>query len=67
MTEAPYPAPQPEQSSPPKVNPWIIVVVVVVLVCCFCIGLCGILFAFMPDILHELGLDLLLPLLKALH
>jgi hypothetical protein len=43
-------------------SPWLIVVLVVVLSCCLCIGLCGLLGAFGPDILHELGLDTWLPL-----
>ncbi len=67
MAQAPNPIPPADPASTPKIQPWIIVVVVVVLACCFCIGLFGILFAFMPDFLHELGLDLLLPLLKAMY
>jgi hypothetical protein len=49
-----------------KTQPWIIVVVVLVLLCCGCFGAIGLLIAFVPDILHELGLTSWLPLLAVL-
>jgi len=54
--------PLPSPAPPDRMSPWLIVVLVVVLSCCLCIGLCGLLGAFGPSILHELGLDVLLPL-----
>jgi hypothetical protein len=59
-------APLPPPSAPQKTNPWIIVVAVIVVVCCSCFGMIGLLIAFGPDVLHELGLYTLLPLLRIL-
>ena len=54
MTEAGLAPPAP--SVPPeKMSPWLIAILAVVLGCCFCVGLTGLLLAFGPDILHELG------------
>ncbi len=55
--EPPSPAP------PSKTNPWIIIVVVAVVVCGGCFGVAGLLLAFGPEILHELGLISLVPIL----
>lgn len=52
-------------STPQRTNLWIIVIAVVVVVCCGCFGVVGLLLAFGPDILHELGLYSLLPILPA--
>ncbi len=46
----------PALKPPSRLEPWIIVVVVVVVICCACAGLAGLLFAFGPELLHELGL-----------
>ena len=53
----PLPAPAP---TPQKTNPWIYIVAAVILICCFCFGVVGLLLAFGPEILHELGLSSLL-------
>ncbi len=47
-------------------NTALVVVIAIVLAGCFCVGLCGLLFAFGPDILHELGLYSWLPALTVL-
>jgi hypothetical protein len=39
---------------------------VVVVVCCSCFGAIGLLIAFGPEVLHELGLYALLPVLTVL-
>jgi hypothetical protein len=65
MTEASS-SPPPLLTSPDRISPWLIVVLVIVMACCLCIGLCGLLGAFGPDILHELGLMAWLPLLRLL-
>jgi hypothetical protein len=65
MTEATG-ASLPPPASPKKTNPWLIAVVVIVGAGCFCIGATGLLLAFGPDILHELGLYALLPSLISL-
>ena len=65
MTEAGG-APLPPAPAPAKTQPWIIAVVVAVLLCCGCLGVIGLIAAFAPDVLHELGLTSWLPLLAAL-
>jgi hypothetical protein len=45
-----------------KTNPWIIIIAVAVVVCCACFGVTGLLIAFGPEILHELGLAAVLHL-----
>ena len=47
---------------PQKTNSWIVVVAVVVVICCGCFGVIGLLIAFGPEVLHELGLSTLLPI-----
>ena len=59
-------APPSTPASDSRRNPWVIVIVAAVLLCCFCIGICGLLFAFVPDILQELGFNVLSPNLIAL-
>jgi hypothetical protein len=59
-------APLAPAPAPAKTNPWIIVSVVLVVLCCGCFGAIGLLIAFVPDVLHELGLTSWLPLLAAL-
>jgi hypothetical protein len=49
-----------------KTNPWIIIVAVIIVVCCGCFGMIGLLLAFGPEILHELGLASLPPILIGL-
>ncbi len=61
-------AEQPGRSLPPspapqKTNPWIIIIAVAVVICCGCFGVTGLLLAFGPEIMHELGLISLLPFL----
>jgi len=58
-TSLPPPAPQ-------KTNSWIIIIAVVVVVCCGCFGMIGLLIAFGPEVLHELGFSSLLPVLTGL-
>ncbi len=48
-----------------KTNPWIIIIAVAVVLCCACFGILGLLIAFGPELLHELGMAGL-PLLHAL-
>ncbi len=48
----------PPSGSPPPVqptNPWIFIIAVAVVLCCACFGILGLLIAFGPDILRELG------------
>jgi hypothetical protein len=40
---------------PGKPSPWLITALVVILGCCLCVGCLGLLVAFGPDLLHELG------------
>jgi hypothetical protein len=54
----PFTAPLPPAK---KINPWIIIVAVVVILCCACFGLLGLVIAFGPDLLQELGLVLAPP------
>jgi len=56
----------PSAPTPQKTNPWIIIVAVAVVVCCGCFGVIGLLLAFGPEVLHELGLALGLPLLTGM-
>ena len=65
MTEATG-TPLPPPTAPQKTNPWIIIVAVVVVVCGACCGVIGLLLAFGPEVLHELGLYALLPVLTVL-
>ena len=60
-------APLPPPAPPERMNPALIAILVIVLSCCLCVGLCGLLGAFGPDILHELGLNFWLPLAGLLH
>ena len=55
MTNVVDPSPP---NSPPiqKTNPWIYIIAAVVVLCCCCAGMIGLLIAFGPDILHELGI-----------
>ena len=39
-----------------KNNTWLIVLVVILVLCCFCVGAIGLIIAFGPDILNELGI-----------
>ena len=62
------PPPPAQPANPPalqKTNPWIIIIAVAVVVCCACFGAIGLLIAFGPEILHELGVASV-PLLPAL-
>jgi hypothetical protein len=51
----------PSPASSQRTNPWIIIVAVIILICCLCFGAAGLLLAFVPEILQELGLSYLLP------
>ena len=46
-----------------KNNTWLIVLAVIVVLCCCCVGAIGLLIAFGPDILNELGIYILVPAL----
>ena len=52
---ADLPGPPPVAPALQKTNPWIIIVAVAVVVCCACFGIVGLMIAFGPEILHELG------------
>ncbi len=53
LTTTPPPAdPPPIQ----KTNPWIIIIAVAVVICCACFGILGLLIAFGPEIMNELGI-----------
>ena len=47
--------PPPPNVPPEKMSPRLIAILAVVLGCCFCVGMTGLLLAFGPDLLHELG------------
>jgi len=47
------PAPLPPAK---KNNTWLIVLVVILVLCCCCVGAIGLIIAFGPDILNELGI-----------
>ncbi len=47
-----------QQTSPNPRNPWVIGLVVFFLSCGLCMGVCGLLIAFVPDVLRELGINL---------
>jgi len=49
-----------------KSNTWLIVLVAILVVCCCCVGVIGLLIAFGPDILNELGIYVLVPALAPL-
>jgi len=49
---APLPPPS---GRPTQRNPWLITVLGIILGCCFFVGCIGLLIAFGPDVLHELG------------
>ncbi len=51
------PPPVPPAGVPPiqKTNPWVFIIAAIVVVCCLCVGTVGLLIAFGPEILHELG------------
>jgi len=49
-----------------KNNTWLIVLVVILVLCCCCVGAIGLIIAFGPDILNELGIYVLAPALVAL-
>ncbi len=53
--------PSPSASPPPVqgTNPWIIIIAVAVVICCVCFGILGLLIAFGPEIMHELGMVLI--------
>jgi len=57
-------APPPPPSR--KNNTWIIVLVVILVLCCCCVGAIGLIIAFGPDILNELGIYVLVPALTIL-
>jgi len=59
-------SPPPPAPAPDKTPAWIIVTAVIVVLCCVCCGVIGLLIAFVPDVLHELGLSSWVPLLAAL-
>jgi hypothetical protein len=63
MFETPGTPIPPPAAEPKKTNPWIIIIIVIVVVCCGCLGVIGLLLGFGPDILHELGLAAVMPLL----
>lgn len=39
-----------------KSNAWLIALVVILVLCCCCVGAIGLIIAFGPDILNELGI-----------
>ncbi len=49
-----------------KNNTWLIVLVVILVLCCCCVGAIGLIIAFGPDILNELGFYVLVPALAAM-
>ena len=49
-----------------KNNTWLIALVVILVLCCCCVGAIGLLIAFVPDILNELGIYVLAPALISL-
>jgi hypothetical protein len=49
-----------------KNNTWLIVLVAILVLCCCCVGAIGLLIAFGPDILNELGIYVLVPALVPL-
>jgi hypothetical protein len=49
-----------------KNNTWLIVLVVILVLCCCCVGAIGLIIAFGPDILNELGIYVLVPALVPL-
>ena len=61
-TGTPLPPPAP----PKKTTPWLIVLIVILVLCCFCVGAIGLIIAFGPDILNELGIYVLAPALATL-
>ncbi len=66
VSPPPLPALQPTGTPAiQKTNPWIIIIAVAVVLCCACFGVIGLLIAFGPEILHELGVAAA-PLLPAL-
>lgn len=54
-------APPPPPSK--KSNAWLIALVVILVLCCCCVGALGLIIAFGPDILNELGIYVLAPAL----
>ena len=48
-----------------KSNAWLIALVVILVLCCCCVGTIGLIIAFGPDILNELGIYVLAPALAA--
>lgn len=62
MTEASG-ASLPPPALPNRPNPWLIALLVIVGMCCLCVGALGLMLAFGPDFLHELGFSSLLPIL----
>lgn len=57
-------APPPPPSK--KSNAWLIALVVILVLCCCCVGAIGLIIAFGPDILDELGIYVLAPALVPL-
>ncbi len=51
---------------PKKKNPWLIALVAILVLCCCCVGAIGLIIAFGPDILNELGIYVLAPALVPL-
>jgi hypothetical protein len=64
MEEPAVTPPAPPQ--PSKLPTWVIILVVVLVLCCCLFGAIGLLLAFGEDLLYELGLYTLLPVLAAL-
>lgn len=63
LLDPPPPAAQPGGTPAlQKTNPWIIIIAVAVVLCCACFGVLGLLIAFGPEILHELGVTAVLVL-----
>ena len=59
--------PAPLGGVPPlqKTKTWVFIVAGILVLCCACFGIVGLLIAFGPDVLQELGLTAVLPLLFA--
>jgi len=60
-TGTPLPLPAP----PEKISSWLVALVVILVLCCCCVGTIGLIIAFGPDILNELGIYVLAPALAA--
>ena len=65
MMVPPDPPSVPPAGVPPlqKTNPWVFIIAAIVVLCCACTGITGLLIAFGPEVMHELGLVAVLPLI----